>query len=176
MVVPADGVFDAAVITLYGVLKFLHILGAAIWLGSNATTVALRALAVRTGEQIRTLVLIRETDRIQLALVSPAVGLLIGTGIWLVLEGGWGFDRFFVFGLSGVAASAIFGAIITSPALKKLKSMRVCEPCGSPPTPAALRGGQLSLSLARSDRLEPWGANTCVPPVSPRFLSSRTES
>ncbi len=123
MVVPADGVFDAAVITLYGVLKFLHILGAAIWLGSNATTVALRALAVRTGEQIRTLVLIRETDRIQLALVSPAVGLLIGTGIWLVLEGGWGFDRFFVFGLSGVAASAIFGAIITSPALKKLKSM-----------------------------------------------------
>ncbi len=42
--------------------------------------------------------------------------------------------------------------------------------------PAALRGGQLSLLLARSDRLEQWGANTCVPPVSPRFLSSRTES
>ncbi len=39
----------------------------------------------------------------------------------------------------------------------------------------ALRGGQLSLLLARSDRLEPWGANPRVPPLDPRFLSSPTE-
>ncbi len=32
---------------------------------------------------------------------------------------------------------------------------------------AALRGGGLSLFLTRSDRLEPWGANTCAPLVSP---------
>jgi len=50
-----------------------------------------------------------------------------------------------------------------------LASDRNCQP-------AALRGGELSLLLTRSDRLEPWAANTCVPPVSPRFLSSRTES
>jgi hypothetical protein len=77
-----------AVITVYGVLKFLHVLGASVWLGSNATTVALRALALRSREVSGTLVLVRETDRVQIALVSPAVGLLIGTGIWLVLEGG----------------------------------------------------------------------------------------
>jgi uncharacterized membrane protein len=111
-------------ITLYGVLKFLHVLGASIWLGSNATTVALRALVMRAPEVWRTLWLVRETDRIQVMLVSPAFLALIGTGIWLVLEGGWGFDRFFVIvGLSAVAASAIFGALFTSSALKKLKSL-----------------------------------------------------
>jgi uncharacterized membrane protein len=111
-------------ITLYGVLKFVHVLGASVWLGSNATTVALRALAVRSGDVRRTLHLVRDTDRIQMVLVSPAVGLLIGAGIWLVLEGGWGFDRFFVvFGLAAVGASAVFGTLYTSPALKRLRSI-----------------------------------------------------
>lgn len=111
-------------ITLYGVLKFVHILGAATWLGSNATTVALRALVLRSREVRRTLWLVRATDRIQVLLVSPAFFGLIGTGIWLVLEGGWGFDRLFVIvGLSAVAASAIFGSLYTSSALKRLKQM-----------------------------------------------------
>lgn len=111
-------------ITLYGVLKFVHVLGAAIWLGSNATTVALRALAMRSPHVRRTLWLVRETDRIQVMLVSPAFLALIGTGIWLVLEGGWGFDRLFVIvGLAAVAASAVFGTLFTSSALKKLKSL-----------------------------------------------------
>lgn len=115
-------------ITLYSVLKFAHIVGAAVWLGSNATTVALRALAVRSREVPRTLQLVRETDRIQIALVSPALGLLIGAGIWLVLEGGWGFDRFFVvFGLAAVAASAVFGTLFTSPALKRIKAIDATE-------------------------------------------------
>ncbi len=57
-------------------------------------------------------------------LVSPAFLALVGTGIWLVLEGGWGFGRLFVVvGLSAVAASAIFGTLFTSSALKKLKSL-----------------------------------------------------
>ena len=109
-------------ITLYGILKSLHVIGAAVWLGSNATTLALRAIALRTGEGVRRLALIRETDRVQMLLVSPAVGLLLGTGIWLVEEGGWGFHPFFViFGLSGIAASGLLGSIITLPPLRKLR-------------------------------------------------------
>ncbi len=80
-------------ITFHGLLKFIHILAAATWLGSSAMTIALRAAAVRAGDYGRAAVLTHETDRIQRALVSPAVGLLIGSGIWLVLEGGWGFER-----------------------------------------------------------------------------------
>lgn len=114
----------SAMIASYSVLKFLHVLGASIWLGSNATTVALRALVMRSADVRRTLWLVRETDRIQVMLVSPAFLALIGTGIWLVLDGGWGFDRLFVVvGLSAVAASAIFGTLYTSTALKKLKAI-----------------------------------------------------
>ena len=111
-------------ITLYGILKFVHVVGAAIWLGSNATTVALRALVRRGPDVKRTLWLVRETHRIQTILVSPALLALIGTGIWLVLDGGWGFDRLFVVvGLAGVGVSAVFGTLFTQRALSRLKSL-----------------------------------------------------
>lgn len=111
-------------ISLYGALKFLHILGAAIWLGSNATTVALRALVMRSADVRRTLWIVRETDRIQVMLVAPAFLALIATGIWLVLDGGWGFNRFFVIvGLAAVGASALFGTLFTSRALKKIRAL-----------------------------------------------------
>jgi uncharacterized membrane protein len=116
------------VITLYGVLKFVHVVGAAIWLGSNATTVALRALVMRGPDVKRTLWLVRETHRIQTMLISPALVALIGTGIWLVLEGGWGFDRLFVvFGLVAVGVSAVFGTLFTSRALNRVTSLEDVE-------------------------------------------------
>lgn len=119
-------------ITLYGVLKFVHLVGAAIWLGSNATTLALRVAAVRTGDRSRTIALIRETDQIQRLVVSPAVALLIAAGIWLVLEGGWGFDRLFVVaGLAGVAVSAIFGTLVTLPATRRLGRATAANEGGS---------------------------------------------
>jgi uncharacterized membrane protein len=112
------------VITLYGVLKFVHVVGAAIWLGSNATTVALRALVMRGHDVKRTLWLVRETHRIQTLLVSPALVALIGTGVWLVVEGGWGFSRLFVVvGLTGVGVSAAFGTLFTSRALNRLEAL-----------------------------------------------------
>jgi len=94
------------VITLDGPLKFVHVAAAAVWLGSNAMTVALRAPAIRSRDVPRAVLLVRETDRVQLALVPPAVLLLLVAGICLVLEGGWGFDRFFVvFGRADVLSS-----------------------------------------------------------------------
>ncbi len=79
---------------------------------------------MRTPDVRRTLWLVRETDRIQVILVSPAFLALIGTGIWLVLEGGWGFGRLFVaVGLAAVGVSAVFGTLFTSRALKQLKSL-----------------------------------------------------
>jgi uncharacterized membrane protein len=111
------------VITLYSVLLFLHILGAAIWLGGEAVMLGLRALALRSGDRERTVALVRDTDRINILVISPAVAVLLGAGLWLVLEGQWGFDQFFViFGLAGFATSSLFGGVFTFPTGKKLQT------------------------------------------------------
>ena len=108
-------------ITLYGVLLFLHILGAALWIGGEAAMVALRAFALRSGDRQRTVALVRDTDRLNSLVISPAVGVLLGAGIWLVLEGHWGFDRFFVvFGLAGFTVSSLLGGMFTFPSGKAL--------------------------------------------------------
>ncbi len=99
--------------TLYGVLLFLHILGAAVWLGGEIAMFGLRAMALRSGDRGRILALIRDTDRLNIFVISPAVAVVLAAGIALVLEGDWGFGRFFVvFGLAGFAVSSAFGGAV----------------------------------------------------------------
>jgi uncharacterized membrane protein len=110
------------VLTLYGVLLFLHILGAVVWLGGEITMFALRALALRSGDRARAFALVRDTDRISSWVIMPAVAVLLGAGFWLVLEGNWGFDRFFViFGLAGFVVSSAVGGAVISPGGKALQ-------------------------------------------------------
>jgi putative copper export protein len=79
------------VITLYSVLLFLHILSAAVWLGGEVAMFGLRALALRSGDRARAVALIRDTDRLNVWVITPAVAVLLGAGFWLVLEGAVGF-------------------------------------------------------------------------------------
>ena len=109
-------------ITLYGVLLFLHILGAGVWVGGEAMMFGLRALALRSRDRSRAVALVRDMDRLNVLLILPASAVLLGAGFWLVLEGHWGFDRFFIiFGLAGFAASSIVGGVVTTPSGKTLQ-------------------------------------------------------
>jgi uncharacterized membrane protein len=136
------------VITLYGVLLFLHILGAAIWLGGEATMFGLRALALRSGDRSHAIALIRDIDRLNALVVMPAVAILLGAGFWLVLEGHWGFDRFFViFGLAGFAVSSIVGAAVTTPGGKALQKAVDVRGADSPEVGSLTRRIQLGLLL-----------------------------
>lgn len=109
-------------ITLYGVLLFLHVFGAAIWLGGEVVMLALQAIALRSADASRAVALIRDTDRVNVLIILPASMMLLGSGLWLVVDGDWGFDRFFVlFGLAGFVVSSIVGAAVTSPGGKALR-------------------------------------------------------
>lgn len=109
-------------ITLYGVLLFLHVFGAAIWLGGEVVMLALQAIALRSADASRAVALIRDTDRVNVLIILPASMMLLGSGLWLVVDGDWGFDRFFVlFDLAGFVVSSIVGAAVTSPGRKALR-------------------------------------------------------
>lgn len=135
-------------ITLYGVLLFLHILGAAVWIGGEAAMIGLRAFAIRSDDRARAVALVRDTDRLNNFVLSPAVGALLGAGIWLVLEGHWGFDRFFViFGLAGFTASSLLGGIFTAPSGKALHKAAEQRGPDSPEVGSLLRRIQVGLAL-----------------------------
>lgn len=134
-------------ITLYGVLLFLHVLGAAVWFGGEAVMLALRALALRSADRARAVALVRDTERINVWVISPAVAVLLGAGFWLVLEGGWGFDRFFViFGLAGFAASSLVGATVITPGGKELRKVVEAEGVDAPEIGSLTRRIQLGLA------------------------------
>ncbi|MGH3034543.1 MAG: DUF2269 family protein [Gaiellaceae bacterium] len=135
-------------ITLYGVLLFLHILGAGVWFGGEAAMFGLRALALRSGDRARAVALIRDTDRFNKLVISPAVGVLLGAGFWLVLEGHWGFDRFFVVcGLAGFAASSLLGGVVAAPGVKAIQKAVELRGADSPEVGSLTRRIQLGLLL-----------------------------
>lgn len=72
--------------------------------------------------------------------------MLLGAGLWLVLEGHWGFDRFFVvFGLAGFAASSLLGGVFTFPSGKRL--LKSVELGGADPTEAGSLIRRIQLGL-----------------------------
>jgi uncharacterized membrane protein len=134
------------VITLYGVLLFLHILGAGVWVGGEAMMFGLRALALRSRDRSRAVALVRDMDRLNVLLILPASAVLLGAGFWLVLEGHWGFDRFFIiFGLAGFAASSIVGGVVTTPSGKTLQKTLELRGADSPEVDSLMRRIQIGL-------------------------------
>ena len=135
-------------ITLYGVLLFLHILGAGVWVGGEAMMFGLRALALRGGDRSRAVALVRDMDRLNVLLILPASAVLLGAGFWLVLEGHWGFDRFFIiFGLAGFAASSIVGGVVTTPSGKTLQKTLEMRGADSPEVDSLMRRIQIGLLI-----------------------------
>ena len=106
----------------------------------------LRALALRSGDHARAVALTRDTDRLNKLVISPAVAVLLGAGFWLVLEGHWGFDSFFViFGLAGFAVSSLVGGAVTTRSGKALQKTLEVHVADSPEVGLLMRRIQFGL-------------------------------
>ena len=84
--------------TLYELLKFLHILAAIVWVGGNVTLQLLTVLVLRSGDGPRRAALGRESEWIGTRVFTPVSGILLLLGILLVLEGDWSWGEPFVSG------------------------------------------------------------------------------
>jgi uncharacterized membrane protein len=136
------------VITLYEVLLFLHIVGVAVWLGAEAATLGLRVLTLRSGDLARAVALVADTEKLNRLVIGPATVLVLGSGLWLVEEGDWGFGRFFViFGLAGWVASSAFVGLFTMPAGKRLDQAAESDGPDSPTVRSLFRRVQLGVAL-----------------------------
>ena len=107
----------------YTLLKFIHVLSAVIWIGGIAATMAV------TGRMLRTL------DRVALTsyfphgmvlgqkMIGPSAGLVLLSGIPLVIIGKHGFGTFWVtWGFVGMIVHFVFGATVI-----RKRSMELAE-------------------------------------------------
>ncbi|MDX1510493.1 MAG: DUF2269 family protein [Nitriliruptorales bacterium] len=90
----------------YEVLLFLHIAGAIVWIGIGMTGQALLVWAYRKEEFAFGAKLQEAFSGIEApaGILGPLLGLV--TGIWLVVDGPWGFtDTWIVVGIAGFGAA-----------------------------------------------------------------------
>jgi len=99
------------VITLYEALVFVHVILAIVWVGGGIMIQLYALRAVGTNDPLRIAGFAKDTEVIGTRAFIPASLLLVISGIWLVAEGSWGFDHFWiVFALAVYTASALTGS------------------------------------------------------------------
>ncbi|MFL5640031.1 MAG: DUF2269 family protein [Gemmatimonadaceae bacterium] len=100
-------------INAYGVLKFVHVLSVILWVGGVAglSVVTFRVARERNREVLS--VLVRHATSFGQKVVGPASGLVLLTGLAMVVTGHLRFGTFWVmWGMGGIAAHFLMGATV----------------------------------------------------------------
>jgi uncharacterized membrane protein len=113
----ADGAIRGACesiasVTLYELLVIVHILAVALWIGGGVTFALLAARAWGSRDDERALELSRMGDFVGTRMFAPAALLLLGAGIWAVIEGGWDWgDAWVSIGFGGWAIGFLIALV-----------------------------------------------------------------
>ena len=130
---------------LYRILLFVHVLGAICWFGAGVLFQIMSERVVKLGDATRMREFIRTGSLVPPPYFGALTAIVLGSGIWLVLETGYDFkDPFVVVGIAGILASgAIGGAVIG-------RTTEALRPVVEAPTldEGAVRAGVLKLRNA----------------------------
>lgn len=97
----------------YGVLKVLHILAAVVWIGGGATFAMITARLLRNRDRATLGAVVPQMARQLASAGGPATGIVLLTGIAMVLVGHIGFGTLWVrLGFGGIVLHFIFGAFV----------------------------------------------------------------
>ena len=109
--------------TLYEFLLFLHVTAAVVWVGGATMHLALILLARRIGSDEDRVKVVDWDERLGVVLYLPSSLVVLGAGIWLVLEGNWDWDQtWIVLGLVIFALTFVIGVLFYIPQGKKLEA------------------------------------------------------
>ena len=109
---------------LYEVLLAIHILAAVIWVGGGFTNQLYAFLILRSGEPADAARFAKNSEWIGTRVYLPTSLVLLGAGIWMVIEAGWGFSELWIaIGIAGFAFSVIIGATFLGPESKRLGAL-----------------------------------------------------
>ena len=78
--------------TIYELLKLIHILGAITWVGTSIEQQLVGARAVSSKERGRLAHFVDEADWVGVRIMTPAAIIVVIAGILMVIESGWNFS------------------------------------------------------------------------------------
>ena len=106
---------------LYTILKFIHVLSMAVWVGGLIMMLVLNRALTSSGETAAAQALGRQGGRIGPRLFMPAMIITLLTGIGMVHAGdlSWG-STWIIWGIVGLVASIVIGGVLTSGTARKL--------------------------------------------------------
>ena len=101
--------------TVYELLLFVHIMAAVVWVGGAVSSQIISVRVLRSGDATRKATLAAELEWVGTRVFTPASGILFLFGIFLVVNGNWGWGEPWIGGgiaiwlLSTVTGTAFFG-------------------------------------------------------------------
>jgi uncharacterized membrane protein len=106
----------------YGVLKVAHVLSAIVWIGGGAALSILMARLLRGVDRAALAPVIPQLARTMQAIGGPAAGLVLLTGIAMVLVGRMTFRSLWIgLGFGGIILLGAFGGLVMSKRLATLE-------------------------------------------------------
>jgi uncharacterized membrane protein len=97
----------------YGVLKVVHVLAVVVWIGGATALAMIVARLARTRDRAALASLLAASMRYGQMVAGPSSGLVLLTGIAMVIVGKLGFQSLWIsWGFAGILVHFIFGATI----------------------------------------------------------------
>ena len=96
--------------SLYEILLFVHILAIATWVGGAIMLDVIAEKTIASKDPARVGGLLAQAEVLGQRYFGPASLVTLAAGVWLVIEGSWGWTEPFVLvGLGGIALTSILG-------------------------------------------------------------------
>ena len=112
--------------TIYELLKLIHVLGAITWVGTSIEQQLVGARAMSSNERGRLTHFVDEAEWVGVRIMTPAAILVVIAGILMVIESGWNFtDTWILIGIALFVLTSLNGMVFLTPQTKKLKSLIV---------------------------------------------------
>jgi uncharacterized membrane protein len=118
--------------TVYNLFKFLHIVGAIIWIGGVITAAFFNARVAREKDRTVLAVMARQSTFHGMAILGPAAGLTLIAGIVMIAVSGLGVPLWVIWGFAAIIVSMALGATLIRRAGDELSKLAATAEPGDP--------------------------------------------
>lgn len=107
--------------TLYEFLLTVHVLSVILWIGGGSLLHILFIRFRAARDFTTTMHLGEQAEKLGKTYFMPLSILTLASGVFLVLEGDWGFEHLWILlGLAGIVVSSVIGAAFIGPSAGKI--------------------------------------------------------
>ena len=111
--------------SIYELLKLIHVLGAITWVGTSIEQQLVGARAMASNQRGRLAHFVDEAEWVGVRIMTPAAIFVVIAGVLMVIESGWNFsDNWILIGIVGLfVLTSLNGMVFLTPQTKKLKPL-----------------------------------------------------